>query len=110
MQPLWPSLLMLALIAGLGLAAWLLRRSPIGPASRGGALAVFGAVPVGARERIALVRADQTWLVVGITSQTITLLAELDEAPAGIDPSATGSVPARFSDALRAMSGRASSR
>lgn len=110
MQPLWPSLLMLALIAGLGLAAWLLRRGPAGLAARGGALAVLGAVPVGTRERIALVRAGGTWLVVGITSQTITLLAELDEAPAGIDASAATQAPARFSDALRAMSGRASNR
>ena len=65
---------------------------------------------VGPRERIALVRADRKWLVVGITAHSITTLAELDEAPAGIDPEAATLSVGGFGDVLRSISNRARSR
>ncbi|HLT26928.1 MAG TPA: flagellar biosynthetic protein FliO [Zeimonas sp.] len=111
MSSTWPSLVALALIlVGLPLAAWLLRRGPGVLAGRGSALAIVAAVPVGARERIAIVRADRTWLVVGITGQSITTLAQLDGAPAGIDADATGAMPGGFGDVLRSLSHHASRR
>ena len=75
-----------------------------------------GLHPVGTRERIAIVRADRKWLVVGVTSQSISLLAELDEAPAEL-PGAWASADAaaatdatsgvrRFADLLRGESRR----
>ncbi len=108
MTSTWPSLVALALILGaLPLAAWFVRRGPAPTGARGTALGIVAAVPVGARERIALVRADRKWLVVGITAQSITTLAELDEAPAGVDPDATMPGAGSFGDVLRAISNRA---
>jgi flagellar protein FliO/FliZ len=108
MTSTWPSLVALALILGaLPLAAWFVRRGPASVGARGAALGVVAAVPVGARERIALVRADRKWLVVGITAQSITTLAELDEAPAGIDPEAVPMAGTGFGDVLRSISHRA---
>ncbi|MFA7666343.1 MAG: flagellar biosynthetic protein FliO [Burkholderiaceae bacterium] len=106
MQPLWSSLLIFVLIlAAIPASAWLLRRSQALRIGAGASLDVVGAVAVGTRERIAIVRADRKWLVVGVTPQTITLLAELDQAPdtAGAVP---GSLPAtvgtaRFVDLLK---------
>ncbi|MCO5099840.1 MAG: flagellar biosynthetic protein FliO [Burkholderiaceae bacterium] len=104
----WPSLVALVLIVGaLPLAAWLVRRAPAATGARGTALGVAAAVSVGARERIALVRADRKWLVVGITAQSITMLAELDEAPAGIDPDTVSLAGGGFADVLRSISHRA---
>lgn len=109
MSSTWPSLVALALIlGGLPLAAWLMRRGPGTLAGRGNALAIVAAVPVGARERIALVRVDRTWLVVGITGHTITTLAQLEQAPAGIDPDATGIGAGGFGEVLRSLSKHAS--
>lgn len=111
MSSTWPSLVALALIVvGLPLAAWLMRRGPGALAGRSPALAIVAAVPVGVRERIALVRADRKWLVVGITGHAITTLAELDEAPAGIDPDATGVGTAGFGDVLRSLSNHSTRR
>ncbi len=111
MSSTWPSLVALALIVGgLPLAAWLMRRGTGTLAGRSHALAIVAAVPVGVRERIALVRADRKWLVVGITGHTITTLAELDEAPAGIDPEATSVGPSNFGEVLRSLSNHAARR
>ncbi|HRO59762.1 MAG TPA: flagellar biosynthetic protein FliO, partial [Burkholderiaceae bacterium] len=66
-----------------------------------------------------IVRADRKWLVVGVTSQSISLLAELDEPPAelpggawpggsataGTEATAGGGVR-RFADLLRGESRR----
>lgn len=111
MSSTWPSLVALALIvAGLPLAAWLMRRRPGALAGRSSALAIVAAVPVGVRERIALVRADRKWLVVGITGHTITTLAELDEPPAGIDPDSTSTGATGFGEVLRSLSQHATPR
>lgn len=105
MSQAWPSLVALALIVVmLPAAAWLLRRTARPGASGGAALGVAAAVAVGARERIVLLRADRKWLVVGITAHSITALAELDEAPEGVDPVAPGIGPGRFADVLRGIS------
>ena len=119
MQSIWSSLAVFVLIlAAIPLSAWLLRRSQGlrgGPAA---ALNVHCAVAVGTRERIAIVRADRKWLVVGVTTQSISLLAELDEPPAELPGSAwpgstaagsdatTGGGVRRFADLLRGESRR----
>jgi len=104
-SPAWPSLVALALIVvALPATAWLLRRTGRPGGAGGGTLGIAAAVAVGARERIALLRADRKWLVVGITAHSITTLAELDEAPAGIDPLAPGAGTGRFADVLRGLS------
>ncbi|MGD9945766.1 MAG: flagellar biosynthetic protein FliO [Burkholderiaceae bacterium] len=105
-QSLLPSLLVfIAVLAAIPLAAWLLKRSHAIRLGSGGPLAVVSAVAVGARERIALVRADDQWLVVGITGQSINLLARLDHAPhtEALAPGADGGA-ARFADLLKGLS------
>ncbi len=115
MTSTWPSLLALALLfIGLPVALWLLRRTPGSLATgRHAALTVVAAIAVGARERIAIVRAGPRWLVVGITGHTITTLAELDEAPGAPDQMAAASIHAgtgQFGQLLRSWSVRAGQR
>ncbi|MCC7059888.1 MAG: flagellar biosynthetic protein FliO [Burkholderiaceae bacterium] len=101
MPSIWSSLLVFVLVLGaIPLTAWLMRRGQSIGARTGGPIGVVSAVAVGTRERIALVRADRKWLVVGITTQAITLLTELDEAPA-LDTATPLAGAARFSDLLR---------
>ncbi len=107
MTSLWPSLLAFILVlAAIPVAALLLRRAQAVRFGSGGPLAVASAVSVGTRERIALVRADHKWLVVGITPNSMTLLAELDGPPAGIDIEGAASAP-KFSELFRRVAGHA---
>lgn len=70
----------LQVFAGLGVVlvaivaiAWLARRwTPAGRA--GGLLRVVGGVMVGPRERIVVVELQDTWLVLGVTSQQVNTL------------------------------------
>jgi flagellar protein FliO/FliZ len=105
MQSAWLSLLVFVLLlAAIPATAWLMRRGQ--SAVRGNAgLEIAGAIAVGARERIALVRADRKWLVVGITPQSITMLAELDAAPCTEEGTATVAT-ARFPDFMRNLARR----
>lgn len=113
MQSIWSSLLVFILIlAAIPFSAWVLRRSQTVRTGSGGSLGVVGAIAVGARERIAIVRADNKWLVVGVTAHSITLLSELDHAPetSNTGPGAPWAVPGerRFSDLLRGLKGNES--
>lgn len=105
MQSLWSSLLVFAMvIAAIPATAWLLRRGQsIGTRGSAG-LGIAGTLAVGPRERIALVRADTRWLVVGITAQSISLLAELDGPPAA--PAAVTATTPGFPDLLRTLARR----
>ena len=62
-------------------ALWLARRAQGMRQGGSNALAVVGGITVGPRERIAVVRAAEHYLVVGITGQSMTLLATLDDWP-----------------------------
>jgi flagellar protein FliO/FliZ len=62
-------------------ALWLARRAQGMRQGGSSALAVVGGITVGPRERIAVVRAAEQYLVVGITGQSMTLLATLDDWP-----------------------------
>ena len=102
MQSVWPSVLVfLLVIAAIPATAWLLRRGQSFGARGNASLGVAGAVAVGPRERIALVRAEGKWLVVGITPQSITLLTELDGPPA--EAPAVALARPGFSDLLRSF-------
>lgn len=88
---LLPSLLaFVAVLAMIPAAVWLLRRSQAPRAGRG-PLAVVAGLAMGPRERIVVIRAADRHLLVGITAQSIALLAELDRWPAD---TATGDAPA----------------
>ena len=82
-----PSLVaFVAVILMIPVALWLMKRTqslrPGGP----GALSVVAGLSVGPRERIAVVRAAGRYLVIGVTGQSMTLLATLDHWPEGAAP------------------------
>ena len=109
MQSIWPSLVVfLAVLAAIPLAGWLLRRSQALGGQAGGALGIGGALAVGARERIVLVRVGRRWLLVGVTPQAISLLSDLGEAPEmpGMpEGAAQPGTSARFAELLRKSAG-----
>ena len=61
------------------LAAWVLRRYSRFPGVAEGNLKVIGALSVGQRERILLLQVGQEQIVVGVTSNKITTLHQLEE-------------------------------
>jgi flagellar protein FliO/FliZ len=66
-----------ALILVLGaivLFAWLLRRFVPGQALSGGAVRVVGGVMVGPRERLVVVEVGETWLLLGVAANQVTLV------------------------------------
>jgi flagellar protein FliO/FliZ len=62
-------------------ALWLMRRGQNLRGAGAGTLTMVAGLNVGPRERIAVVRAADRFLVVGVTAQSMTLLATLDEWP-----------------------------
>lgn len=78
-----PSLVALvAVILMIPIALWLVKRSQTLRAGGTGPLSVIAGIPVGTRERIAVIQVADRYLVVGITSQSMSLLATLDSWPA----------------------------
>lgn len=61
------------------LAAWILRRYSRFPGVADGNLKVIGALSVGQRERIILLQVGQEQILVGVTSNKITTLHQLEE-------------------------------
>lgn len=70
---------LIAVLAVIFLSAWLVRRLQglQGPSSN--AVRVLAVLPVGQRERVALLEAGKTQLLVGITAQSIRTLHVFDE-------------------------------
>ena len=90
---LLPSLLaFIAVIAMIPLARWLMKRGQALRPRAAGPLAVIAGLSMGPRERIAVIQVGGRYLVVGVTAQTINVLASLDEWP-GQDLEAGGVVP-----------------
>lgn len=76
-----PSLVAFALVIALiPVALWALKRTQALRGSHDGVLRLVAGLAVGPRERIAVVNVAGRSLVVGITAQSITHLATLDEA------------------------------
>ncbi len=59
--------------------AWYLRRLQNFPGGAGGSLKVLATLPVGQRERVILVQAGSEQLLLGVTSNSVTLLKTLDQ-------------------------------
>lgn len=66
----------LALVFGCG---WLVKRFSGMTSTRGGAIKVVSVLPVGTRERLALVEVGGQQLLLGVTAQQITTLHTFDE-------------------------------
>jgi flagellar protein FliO/FliZ len=87
---LLPSLLaFIAVIAMIPLALWLMKRGQALRPRASGPLAVVAGLSMGPRERVAVIQAGGRYLVVGVTAQSINVLATLDEWP-GQDAQAPG--------------------
>ncbi|MDA5498376.1 flagellar biosynthetic protein FliO [Yersinia aleksiciae] len=68
--------------------AWLVRRLGFAPQARNNTLLnVKASCQVGQRERVVIVEVDNTWLVLGVTSQQVTQLHTLPRPP--VDDSAS---------------------
>ena len=106
-----PSLLaFIAVIAMIPVALWLMKRAQVLRPGAAGPLSIVAGLSMGPRDRIAVIHAGGRYLVVGITAQQMTLLAQLDQWPgspssgaalaavAGIAPDAS-SAPAGSPDA-----------
>jgi flagellar protein FliO/FliZ len=92
--------LVVALILVLG---WLMRRFNGGSGLQRGPLRVLGATSVGQRERVVLVRYENTVLILGVAAGHVSLLKE---APAPAEPPSTPSqnLPS-FLERLKAITG-----
>ena len=106
-----PSLLaFIAVIAMIPAALWLMKRAQVLRPGAAGPLSIVAGLSMGPRDRIAVIHAGGRYLVVGITAQQMTLLAQLEQWPgspssgaalaavAGIAPDAS-SAPAGSPDA-----------
>jgi flagellar protein FliO/FliZ len=81
----WPSLLaFIVVLAAIPFVLSLLKRAQTVRGSGQSQLQLTAALSVGPRERIAIVRTGERWLVVGITAQAISLLTTLDAPPPGM--------------------------
>ena len=72
---------LLLVIAAIPLVLWLVKRLSQLPAGGSGPLSLAASLSVGPRERIAVVKVEDRWLLVGITAGSISMLAELPAAP-----------------------------
>jgi flagellar protein FliO/FliZ len=92
-------------LAAIAVFAWLLRRWMPGTAAAGGLLRIVGGVMIGPRERLVLVEVGDTWLLVGVAANNVSLVHSMPRpagAPAPSMPAAHG-----FARALRqALAGK----
>jgi flagellar protein FliO/FliZ len=76
----WSLLMLLVVLAAIPLVLWIVKRvQTLQPAGRGPRpLQLAAQLPLGARERVVLVRVQERLLVLGVTPQQVTLLGEAD--------------------------------
>jgi len=87
---LWPALMAFAAVLALiPVALWLLKRLHGGVPGPNRVVTVMGGITLGPRERIAVIEAQGRRWLIGVTGQSISLLAELertDPTDAARDP------------------------
>lgn len=89
----------LALVLGLLFAGvWFLKKLTGNVGSNGNIARVVSTTPIGARERVVIVELGQTWLVLGVTPNSINTLAEM---PRQALPPGAKAIPPNFADWLR---------
>ena len=92
-----PALLaFVAVIALIPLALWVLKRLQGGSAGGARVVTLVGGLSLGPRERIAIVESHGRRWMIGVTGQSISMLAELQASDAPADPPGT---PAPHGDA-----------
>jgi flagellar protein FliO/FliZ len=76
---IWPALLAFgAVIALIPVALWVLKRLQGGVPGSARPVTLVGGLTLGPRERVAVIEAQGRRWMIGVTGQSITLLAELD--------------------------------
>jgi flagellar protein FliO/FliZ len=98
---IWPALAAFAaVIVLIPVALWLLKRLQIGTQAAGQAVTLVGGLTLGPRERIAVIESQGRRWMIGITGQSISLLAELERtdvaAPSASAPAAPAATPTGF--------------
>jgi len=105
----WPALAaFVAVIALIPVALWVLKRLQAGGPAGGRVVTLVGGLPLGPRERIAVIESQGRRWMIGVTGQSISLLAELDrpdaEAPdSAVTPVSGGAATGPFSQLLDRM-------
>lgn len=85
--PVVSTLVSLVLVlAAIGAVAFLFKRIGAAGVTQSRLMRVVGQLPLGAREKISIVELDDQWLVLGVTSQQITLLCQTPRKEAGAPP------------------------
>lgn len=84
------------------LLAWLLKRMQVPALGQQKGLRIVSQLPVGAKERIAVVQVGEEQFLVGITSQSIQTLAKL-EKPLKEEELATNAFASQFSQLIKKM-------
>jgi flagellar protein FliO/FliZ len=106
----WPALAaFVAVVALIPVALWVLKRLQSGAGRPGRVVTLVGGLTLGPRERIAIVEAEGRRWMLGVTGQSISLLAELERPdPSAAAPQAAPAAPAAgavpgFSQVLDAL-------
>lgn len=100
---------LLLVIAAIFALAWLLRRVQALRPATAGLLRVHGGLQVGARERVLLVQAGETHLLIGVAPGRVQTLHVFDTAPQGQEAagaSAGSAAAANFPELLQRALGR----
>jgi flagellar protein FliO/FliZ len=102
----------LLVLVAIPAALAVVRRSRHLGAGRASVIRLTGGLALGPRERIAVVEVGGRWLVVGVTGQSINLLATFDEPPGALPGTAEAPAgpPARADDSGRMPVARAFAR
>ena len=94
----WPALAAFAAVIVLIPAAlWVLKRLQVGAQPGGRVVTLVGGLTLGPRERIAVIESQGRRWMIGVTGQSISLLAELERPDAAAPTAiASGTPPAGF--------------
>ncbi|MEQ1515221.1 MAG: flagellar biosynthetic protein FliO [Usitatibacteraceae bacterium] len=77
---------LLVVLAAIGVVAFVVKRISGGGSTQARMMRVVSQLPVGAREKISIVEIDDQWLVLGVTAQQITLLAQTPKKDIEVAP------------------------
>ena len=107
----WSFLMLIGVISLIPVTLWILKRLQTARTGIHKNLELISQMPVGQRERVAIIRFNDRHLAVGITSQQITLLADLDSTSSPSLSRSTGAPMGRegnlaFSQAISTVRAR----
>jgi flagellar protein FliO/FliZ len=99
-QVLFGLIAVLAVMAG---AAWLLKRMNVARTGGAGNIRIVGGVSVGSRERVVVLEVADQWLVVGVAPGSVNALSAMPRqtTPAAAEPAPAGNFPRSFSSWLK---------